>query len=228
MISLSAGCLSGKLRITTRCPFQSEWHRHARPHTSPGRTALPGEHCARGGGAPVVLGRGGALNQVVAVDGGRAARLRQAAGYELQHGHLRRGILHRHPVCTPPHRTAGLRSGCPVSASPKPSPTRVRGLSAPRAPQTQLQCNVCRLRARDRHASCARIRLPTRSARGDAAWPRTWTQLQVALAADQLRMVRVVQVAVHHLHSPWPRPPSCRPPPLRCSMLCHHSSRIKG
>lgn len=38
------------------------------------------------------------FNQVIAVDGGGNSHFGQAAAYELQHGHLGRGILHGHPV----------------------------------------------------------------------------------------------------------------------------------
>ncbi len=49
---------------------------------------------------PVSLGSRGALDQMIAVDGGRHSRLGQARRDELQHCHLRCGILHCHPVCT--------------------------------------------------------------------------------------------------------------------------------
>lgn len=51
-------------------------------------------------GIPIRLWRGGALNQVVAVDGRGHRRLGQARRDELQHRHLRSSILHRHAVCT--------------------------------------------------------------------------------------------------------------------------------
>ena len=47
------------------------------------------------------LGGGGALDQVVAVDGGGHRGGGEAGGDELQHSHLGGGILHRHAVCRP-------------------------------------------------------------------------------------------------------------------------------
>lgn len=49
--------------------------------------------------SPVRLRGGGALDQVVAVDGGGHHGLGQAGGDELQHGHLGGGVLHGHAVC---------------------------------------------------------------------------------------------------------------------------------
>lgn len=49
--------------------------------------------------APVLLGGGGALDQVIAVNGGGHAGLGQPGGDELQHRHLGGRILHRHSVC---------------------------------------------------------------------------------------------------------------------------------
>ena len=54
------------------------------------------------GVAAVGLRRGGPLDEVIAVDGGGDQGLGQARGDELQHGHLRRGILHRHAVGAQP------------------------------------------------------------------------------------------------------------------------------
>ena len=47
---------------------------------------------------PVGLGRGGTLNQVIAMDGGGHHGLGKARRDELKHGHLGGGILHRHAV----------------------------------------------------------------------------------------------------------------------------------
>ena len=47
---------------------------------------------------PVGLGRGGALDQMVAVDGGWHQSLGQAGRDELEHSHLSSGILHAHAV----------------------------------------------------------------------------------------------------------------------------------
>ena len=49
---------------------------------------------------PVILRGSGALDQVIAVDGGRHLCFRQAGGNKLQHCHLCRRILHRHAVCS--------------------------------------------------------------------------------------------------------------------------------
>jgi hypothetical protein len=57
--------------------------------------------------APVCLGGGGALNQVIAVDGGGDRGLGQAGLDELQHSHLGGGVLHRHAVCRRQGRVAG-------------------------------------------------------------------------------------------------------------------------
>lgn len=61
--------------------------------------------------SPVGLGGGGALNQVVAVDGGGHSGLGQAGGNELQHRHLSGGILHGHAVCREPGVRGLLRGG---------------------------------------------------------------------------------------------------------------------
>lgn len=49
--------------------------------------------------SPVGLGRGGALDQVVTVDGRGHQGLGQTRGDELEHGHLGSGVLHGHAVC---------------------------------------------------------------------------------------------------------------------------------
>jgi len=75
---------------------------HTTAHASAHRCASVGPrapHTAPPPDAPVGLGRGGALNQVVAVDGGGHHGLGQPGGDELQHGHLRGRILHGHAVC---------------------------------------------------------------------------------------------------------------------------------
>ena len=48
----------------------------------------------------VVLGGGGALDEMVAVDGGGDGGLGEAGGDELEHCHLRGGVLHGHAVCS--------------------------------------------------------------------------------------------------------------------------------
>lgn len=63
------------------------------------------------GASPVGLGGGGALNQVVAVDGGGHRGLGQARGNELQHRHLGGSILHRHAVCKASKGQRGAWSG---------------------------------------------------------------------------------------------------------------------
>ena len=50
--------------------------------------------------APVFLRSSSSLDQMVAVNGGGHGCGGQAGGDELQHSHLRCGVLHRHPICT--------------------------------------------------------------------------------------------------------------------------------
>ena len=69
--------------------------------------------------SPIGLGRGGSLDQVIAMDGRGAHGLGQSRGDELKHGHLRGRVLHRHAVCMGgQHRWLEMPGPCMRTAAP--------------------------------------------------------------------------------------------------------------
>lgn len=165
------------------------------PHTTLFKPNQPSPPSA----APVSLRGGGALNQVVAVDGGGHRRLGQARRDELQHRHLRGGILHRHAVC----RAAGQggagitsRNTCTWRASTAEGPPATQLLtgsppeafSFPPQPKSLLLHLQPSLPPTAAHALLRSAAL-------------TGAEVEVGHAALRQLGLGVVQVAVHHLPS---------------------------
>lgn len=188
---------------------QAGIHQAKPSQAKPRLAAYKPAHPARCG-SPVGLGGGGALNQVVAVDGGGHGGLRQPRGNELQHRHLGGGILHRHAVCA-----RGARCQRPAGgAVGRGSERRVPWQGATKG-ASSLVLQVSTIRASSypgptppaavgmHQAGCPAASQPCpahAAGRASGAAP-TWAQVEVSHAALDLLALGVVQVAVNNLRA---------------------------